>query len=70
MSLFDFNRDGNLDAFERAAQFRAFIQTEKDEKKEELIAAGLDIEELGQMNCFDRRETLEQAGFEPDEYDF
>ena len=70
MNLFDFNKNDDLDAFERAARFRALIRAEKEEKREQLLAAGLDIEELGQMNCFARREALEQAGFDPDEYDF
>ncbi len=69
MSLFDFNRDGHLDAFERAARFLAFIETENDEKREELIAAGLDVQELKEMDPFARREVLEDAGFDPDEYD-
>ncbi len=69
MSLFDFNKDGNLDAFERAARFRAFIETEKDEKRGELMAAGLDVQELREMDPFERREALEDAGFDPDEYD-
>ena len=43
--MLDFNCDGRLDAFERAAQFQ-FMDPEE------------------------RREVLEDAGLDPDEFDF
>ena len=41
-NLFDFNNDGKLDTFEKAAEFGAFMQMIDSEKNDELTAAGLD----------------------------
>ena len=60
-NMFDFNRDGKLDGFERAADFCAF---------NELELAGLDSEELEYMDEDERREVLEEAGLDPDDFDF
>lgn len=78
--LFDFNRDGKLDAFERAADFCAFEEMIKetdsgsgsyyDEEEEELEMAGLDRDELEFMDEDERREALEDAGLDPEDYDF
>jgi hypothetical protein len=44
---------------------------EKNENlNENLIDAGLDPEELDDMDYFERREILENAGFDPDDFDF
>lgn len=49
-SLFDFNKDGKVDPFEKAAEFAAFesIMDDDDdeEKKTELDDLGLDIDDL------------------------
>lgn len=34
------------------------------------MAAGLDVDELELMDSADRAETLEEAGLDPDDYDF
>ena len=80
--LFDFNRDGKLDSFERAMDFMAFEEMTKEteaddydvEEDEELIddleMAGLDADELSLMDDDERREALEDAGLDPDDYDF
>ena len=68
--LFDFNNDGKLDSFEKAAEFGAFMQMFDCEKNDELTAAGLDPQELSDMGCFERRKALEDAGLDPDDYDF
>ena len=34
MNLFVFNKNDDLDAFERAARFRALIRAEKEEKSD------------------------------------
>ena len=87
--LFDFNGDGKLDGFERAADFAAFqhmmSESEKEEKIEsassvfgtagetmvdELEAAGLDLDELEYMDDEERYEALEDAGLDPDDFDF
>lgn len=91
--LFDFNGDGKLDGFERAADFAAFQQmmseSEKEESKSdgtsfgstvlddeedeivnELEAAGLDLDELEYMDDEERYEALEDAGLDPEDFDF
>lgn len=68
--LFDFNRDGELDSFESALEFGAFMNMISDSQREELDDAGLDIEELNSMDEDERREVLEEAGLDPDEYNF
>ena len=60
--MFDFNRDGKLDSWERAAQFQFMDEMMKD--------AGLDYDELEFMDPDERREVLEDAGLDPDEFDF
>ena len=69
-NLFDLNGDGKLDAFEKAAEFGAFMQMVDSAKKDELIAAGLDPQELSDMGYFERRAALADAGLDPDDYDF
>jgi 2-hydroxychromene-2-carboxylate isomerase len=72
--MFDFNRDGELSTFERAAEF-AFLndmlsEEEAEEQMTELELSGLNVEELEFMDEDERREALEEAGLDPDEYDF
>ena len=77
--MFDFNRDGRLNAFERAAQFQFMDEMLKsgesdsfddDDEQDVFVEAGLDYDELELMNTEKRREVLEDAGFDPDEFDF
>ena len=72
--LFDLNNDGKLDAFERAADFAAFQElTSNDEDADELdeiSAAGLDYDDLEFMDEDERNDLLEEAGLDPDDYDF
>ena len=76
---FDFNRDGRLNAFERAAQFQFMDEMLKrgesdsfdDDDQQDIFAeAGLDYYELEFMDPEERREVLEDAGLDPDEFDF
>ena len=67
--LFDFNNDGKLDSLEKAAEFGAFMQMIDSAKNDELTTAGLDPQELSDMGYFERREALEKAGLDPDEYE-
>ena len=79
-NMFDFNRDGKLDGFERAADFCAFNEMMKkddstvflddDNDDYELELAGLDPEELEFMDEDERRAVLEEAGLNPDDFDF
>lgn len=73
--LFDFNHDGKLDSFEKAAEFATFAPImneaeDEEEMKSELEAAGLDAMELDFMDAVERRDVLEVAGLDPDEFDF
>ena len=68
--LFDFNGDGKLDMFEGAAVFSFFMIMIDSCKVEELSDAGLSSVELELMDDYERREALEDAGLDPDEYDF
>lgn len=67
--MFDFNRDGKLDDWERAAQFH-FMDEMLSEDSDVFGDAGLDYDELEMMDPDERREALEDAGLDPDEYDF
>lgn len=81
--LFDFNHDGKMDSFEKAAEFATFasmmhtMESEKettgfdgDEDDDELEMMGLDRDELESMDEDERREVLEDVGLDPDDYDF
>ena len=72
-SLFDFNGDGKLDALERGMEFMAFQQIMgggSGDEMDALEAAGLSYEELLLMDEAERREVLEAAGLDPDDFDF
>lgn len=68
--LFDFNHDGKMDAFERAAEFAFLDEMMQEEEKTEFEMSGLDADELEFMDPDERREALEDAGLDPDDYDF
>ena len=71
--LFDFNHDGNMSAFERAAEFsfiHEMLNEDNEGGKTELELSGLDPDELEFMDAEERRAALEDAGLDPDEYDF
>lgn len=77
--MFDFNRDGYLGEFERATQFQVMNEMMRSEETdsfednddEDVFAdAGLDYDELELMDPEERREVLEAAGLDPDEFDF
>lgn len=88
-NMFDFNRDGEMSIFERAAEFAFVSDLMEEEEKEtetaaeleesiaeyeekvlELEMEGLDVFELEFMDEFERREAIERAGLDPDDYDF
>ena len=76
--MFDLNRDGKLDAWERAMEydFMTSLDDEEDdcedgdEELTELELAGIDPIELEYMDANERREVLEEAGLDPDDFDF
>ena len=62
--LFDINRDGDVDTFERAIGLAA-IATILDEEEDTT-----ELELSGFMEAEERRQVLEDAGLDPDDYDF
>lgn len=76
-SLFDFNHDGELDAREKAYDFMVYNELVVDDEEEEmedeiseLEDAGLDYDELFYMDDYERRKAIEEAGLDPDDFDF
>ena len=75
--MFDFNRDGELDTFERAMEYEFFEELDRETENAvdvedtelELEGSGLDPDELEFMDSDERREALEDAGLDPDDYD-
>lgn len=76
--MFDLNRDGKLDAWERAMEYDFMTSLndeddgceDEDEELTELELAGIDPIELEYMDAEERREVLEEAGWDPDDFDF
>lgn len=68
-NMFDFDRNGTLDPLERALEFN-FLSNLLDDEKQTLIDAGLDIGELNQMDENARRYVIENAGLDPDDFEF
>ena len=80
--MFDFNRDGKLDFFERAVQFQfmdkmmnsdetsSFEDDDELDEDDVFAEVGLDYDELEFMDPDERREVLEDAGLDPDDFDF
>ena len=68
--LFDLNHDGEMDAFEKAAEFGFLMDMMDAQKNDELTSAGLNPADLEDMGYFERREALEDAGLDPDDYEF
>lgn len=68
-SLFDMNRDGVLDAAEQAFQLDFLTREieEQDSSSEE--DDELDFNELEYMDEDERCEALEDAGYDPDDFD-
>lgn len=73
-NIFDFNHDGKMSSMEKVAEFATFThimdEQQKNEKTEELELSGLDMEELEFTDEDERREAIEDAGLDPDDYDF
>lgn len=68
--LFDLNGDGKLDSFEKAAEFGMFMDMVGSCEQNELESAGVDADELALMDDDERAEALEDAGLDPDDFDF
>lgn len=66
--------DGKLNQFVKATNTGGitgmFLYDKNDKDTTDLQAMGLDPEELEFMDSVERRELLEKAGLNPDEFDF
>jgi len=67
-SLFDLNRDGMLDPAEQAFQLD-FLTREMEGDASEELDEDLDLDDLEFMDEDERREALEDAGYDPDDFD-
>lgn len=72
---FDFDNDGKLNAYEYFVMDNVVFGNETDESVEDeleddLYIAGLDQADLELMDSDERREALEDAGLDPDDYEF
>ena len=76
--LFDFDEDGTLDAEEFTVGMMIIEDANEDEKesqenlvqREEIEAAGLDYDDLENMDEEERTRVLRKAGLDPDDFDF
>ena len=71
--MFDFNGDGKLDSFERAADFAAFVNLTSgndEQEKEQSTGTSYSVDELEVMDDDERAEILLDAGLDADDYDF
>ncbi len=70
-SLFDMNRDGVLDPVEQGYQLE-FLERSMEEDSgagtEDELDPDLDWDELEMMDEDERREALEDAGYDPDDF--
>lgn len=75
-SDFDFDGDGKLNAYEYSVMDDVVFGhdnvdvDDEDKFDDDLVLAGLDATELEYMDADERREALEDAGLDPDDYDF
>ncbi len=72
---FDFDDDGKLNAYEYAVMDDVVFghdeeSGDSDELEDDLAGAGLNAMDLEFMDDDERREALEDAGLDPDDYDF
>lgn len=79
--MFDFDRDGKLNAFEKAAELSFMDSLLRQDSAGDGYSsmslepdifgdAGLDYDDLEMMDPAERRDALEDAGLDPDDFDF
>ena len=73
--LFDVDGDGSLDAGETAFGLMMMddVLTDEDAEEEDSeleLATGYSRDDLELMDAEERAEILEEAGYEPDDFDF
>lgn len=66
---FDLNKDGKLDMGESFLKYQAIMGNDEESLEEELESVGLDRFDLELMDEDERREALEDAGLNPDDFD-
>ncbi|SCY77357.1 hypothetical protein SAMN02910292_02870 [Lachnospiraceae bacterium XBB2008] len=66
---FDINKDGKLDIAESFLKFETIMGNDEENLEDDLAIAGLDMFELEMMDEYERREAIEDAGLDPDDYD-
>lgn len=67
--MFDYNRDGHLDMFEQAMQYEFLEEGMRNLASNVEDSDSFDEDEFDYMDEDERREALEEAGMDPDEYD-
>lgn len=68
-SLFDMNRDGVLDPVEQGFQLDFLTRQMEEENRSDEEEDELDLDDLEFMDEDERREALEEAGYDPDDFD-
>lgn len=68
-SLFDMNRDGVLDPVEQGFQLDFLTRQMEEEDRSDEDEDELDLDDLEYMDEDERREALEEAGYDPDDFD-
>lgn len=66
--LFDFNRDGVLDPLEQEAQYEFFSNGLEENGSSYEEDDEPDLDDLEFMDEDERREALEDAGYDPDDF--
>ncbi len=75
-SDFDFDGDGKLNTYEYSIMDDIVFghddsnSDEEEEEEDDFTCVGLDRTELEYMDEDERREAIEDAGLDPDDYDF
>lgn len=73
---FDFDGDGKLNTYEYSIMDDIVFghddsnSDEEEEEEDDFTCVGLDRTELEYMEEDERREAIEDAGLDPDDYDF
>ena len=74
-SFFDFDRDGVLNPIEQGFELDFLERQMKEDElsyetdEDDLELDGLDLDDLEYMDEDERREALEEAGYDPDDFE-
>lgn len=70
---FDLNHDGEISPMEQALgqslMFSMIEEEEKEEQRDLLTSAGIDPDDLEDMDDFEKYQALEDAGLDPSDFD-